>query len=724
MGCKECGKPKCNGKCGCKSPKVLQINNPAEYITFHKVSIPAAMGDSTTNPPKIGAYRNALVYYEADHTSWMYSTDGIPTKLTNGLTDYNEAVNLPQINGHTLIGNQSSSDLGLQGELTAGANIQINNNVISATDTTYTAGNGIELDDTEIKAKIGDGLEFSNNGEINVANIEQYAHFFDTVADMQNATNLINGSYAKTLGFHAKNDGGGALYKIRTITNDDVIDEGFIIEINDAQNQLIAELIIDSEINILQLGAKKDLSTNATSIFQAAIDYSYNLNYQIPVHVPSGRYLLSSLNLRKNTRIVGEGVGETYLKVANGTETNFMSITESDAYNVRLENFTIYGERDNNDCPNAIYIHRIGETRDPDENPGTATCLWLNIDTLRITGIHGNGIGSSDGMNYMTEMRLNNINVNNCIGYGFYLIGSDNHYSQLTAWACKAGGFYVAGSTETYVDCKAFSCGKGLNLEVGHGWNVGGTGNNIISCWAQENYGHGFYFRSISDCTLILKAGTNGLRRKDDASAEYSGVCFKENEINQRIDMSLSATNGTNNQVTQAYAVSLGEVMSSNLRISALNQTVSQYHVPKAFVLNEGAKNNIIVNGARISAQVGSGDIEVNNSNSANVILSGTDPGSGMKYYLSRSSGGALRFDTWDGTNWKGRPFLINYDSTNNRFNFVFGDTTKTNKIGFFGSDGDTKKTLTNPVATDEASAVALLNEVVADLIAYGLLTR
>lgn len=82
MGCKECGKPKCNGECGYKSPKVLQINNPAEYITFHKVSIPAAMGDSTTNPPKIGAYRNALVYYEADHTSWMYSTDGIPTLVT------------------------------------------------------------------------------------------------------------------------------------------------------------------------------------------------------------------------------------------------------------------------------------------------------------------------------------------------------------------------------------------------------------------------------------------------------------------------------------------------------------------------------------------------------------------------------------------------------------------------------------------------------------------
>ena len=77
-----CGKPKCKGQCGCKSPAVLQVNNPAEYITFHKVKIPASMGDSTTNPPRNGAYRNALVWYEADNTSWMYSTDGIPTEIT------------------------------------------------------------------------------------------------------------------------------------------------------------------------------------------------------------------------------------------------------------------------------------------------------------------------------------------------------------------------------------------------------------------------------------------------------------------------------------------------------------------------------------------------------------------------------------------------------------------------------------------------------------------
>ena len=111
MGC-NCGKPKCDGKCGI-SPAVLQINNPSECVIFHKVDVPASMGDSTTNPPKTGAYKNVLLYYEADQTSWLYSSDGIPVRLTNGITNYEDAINLPQINGETLIGDKSSADLKL-----------------------------------------------------------------------------------------------------------------------------------------------------------------------------------------------------------------------------------------------------------------------------------------------------------------------------------------------------------------------------------------------------------------------------------------------------------------------------------------------------------------------------------------------------------------------------------------------------------------------------------
>ena len=79
MSC-NCGKPKCDGKCGL-SPAVLQINN-SECILFHKTVVPASMGDETTIPPVPGKYKNELVYYEATKASFLYSSDGIPTRIS------------------------------------------------------------------------------------------------------------------------------------------------------------------------------------------------------------------------------------------------------------------------------------------------------------------------------------------------------------------------------------------------------------------------------------------------------------------------------------------------------------------------------------------------------------------------------------------------------------------------------------------------------------------
>ena len=103
---------------------------------------------------------------------------------------------------------------------------------------------------------------------------------YDNVAGMKAATNLVNGSYARTLGYYAKNDGGSGLYKIRYITNDDVVDEGSIIEITaDPENRLIAELIVeDNTINVKQFGAKADGTTDDADAIQAALTFAGNRN--------------------------------------------------------------------------------------------------------------------------------------------------------------------------------------------------------------------------------------------------------------------------------------------------------------------------------------------------------------------------------------------------------------------------------------------------------------
>lgn len=87
--------PKCNEPdkmvLGCP-PKIVQINNPPEVVFFHRVDIPAAMGDDTTYPPENGLYRNVLVVYEANDNAYLYNSDGIPTKLTANIEDLENQV--------------------------------------------------------------------------------------------------------------------------------------------------------------------------------------------------------------------------------------------------------------------------------------------------------------------------------------------------------------------------------------------------------------------------------------------------------------------------------------------------------------------------------------------------------------------------------------------------------------------------------------------------------
>ena len=49
---------------------------------FRKVVIPASVDDDSKNYPKNGAYFNAIVYYEATGNSYIYSSDGIPTRVS------------------------------------------------------------------------------------------------------------------------------------------------------------------------------------------------------------------------------------------------------------------------------------------------------------------------------------------------------------------------------------------------------------------------------------------------------------------------------------------------------------------------------------------------------------------------------------------------------------------------------------------------------------------
>lgn len=145
---------------------------------------------------------------------------------------------------------------------------------------------------------------------------------FDSVADMKSSTNLIEGSFAQTLGYYSVNDGGSALYKIRKVTNDDTVDDAFLIEIGDPENELVAELIIKNEVNIKQLGARPQ-ATDGTKYDIAGYITKY-LNYldlgnTVSLFIPSGVWYSTPLVIARENGFNIHGEEQFILHNNRGT---------------------------------------------------------------------------------------------------------------------------------------------------------------------------------------------------------------------------------------------------------------------------------------------------------------------------------------------------------------------------------------------------------------------
>ena len=157
---------------------------------------------------------------------------------------------------------------------------------------------------TEINNKLDDMAESGQLEEI----ISQYLQLtgifaYNSVQEMVEAENLVNGCFVKTLGFYSYNDGGGAYYKVRNMLNTDIIDNVTIIAL--ADETLIAELVVD-KVNVKQFGAKGDGETDDTSAINHAISFLRKYpraeeDYS-ELYFPNGTYIISDTLLFDHSR--------------------------------------------------------------------------------------------------------------------------------------------------------------------------------------------------------------------------------------------------------------------------------------------------------------------------------------------------------------------------------------------------------------------------------------
>lgn len=492
MGC-DCGKPKCDGHCGV-SPAVLQINNPSECVLFHRVEVPASMGDSKTNPPKSGAYKNMLLYYEADQTSWLYSSDGVPQKLVNGVTNYEDAINLPQINGVTLLGNKSLGDLG-------------------------------------------------------IASSDEVAIVFDTVADMKQATNLVDGSYAQTLGYHAKGDSGASLYKIRTNTND-VIDEAKIIAL--ADDTLIAELIVNTFVTPEQFGCYGDNTHDDTVNLQKALDSGFEVHtskqYLISdtVNVNYSLIMQSDSFIHFTPAVTGLGVG-----VAHTLGRQMINKTYKINVDAHGHSDVAVGFGMPKKCNIDVYVDNAGTT-------GVQTNYYSdngNNENIFNFHINGNASGTTvNGVYYNTyDSTVKDIITRDC-KYGVYLNHGELIVNQIHCWLSNSTVAALWGESSCVHTGGAYHATIGWLYQDSIKYGLDGNGISGTIDYFEYNNGYdtsvytgmvNVYFPDIT-ILLLIKQFTNDVDK-------YNLITYDNHNAYKNSIFGVNGLNGPSAYYQQAY---------------------------------------------------------------------------------------------------------------------------------------------------------------------------
>lgn len=218
--------PKKSGKTCDTSPKILSIDNPPEIILFHKAIIPAAMGDDTVVVPENGMYRNTLLEYEANGHVYMYSSDGIPTLLNNGLTSFNDLSDRPKYNGVEMTGSTNIPDVsgdvstlqnGLAAEITArdDADILLRGAIDDEEDARISADAGlaqdiadeeaarIAADANKVDKVSGKGLsanDYTNADATTVSNLNRAFVTGGVVSSTTSTAAITNSKYNPTTG--------------------------------------------------------------------------------------------------------------------------------------------------------------------------------------------------------------------------------------------------------------------------------------------------------------------------------------------------------------------------------------------------------------------------------------------------------------------------------------------------------------------------------------------
>ena len=362
---------------------------------------------------------------------------------------------------------------------------------------------------------------------------------FDSVADLAAAENLVNGSSVKTMGFYAAGDGGGSFYKIRTVTNEDVVDGITIVALTNNVS-LVAELLLNDIMYVKQFGAVGDNDTDDTDKFNLALSKVKTLI------INNSTYALDYLAIPDNKIILGEdsiintAISSTHLNaIGNNCKVERLTINSTnddrewnridmtDKQNIILEQCVFSGFRQQTIVSPATDYNVWALYFRNSKNISVKNCKFDNnnfediIVEYNCQNLSFENLTSTNGINVDIEPSQNydlfNITFTNCYinllhTTDYYYTGNNTH--NITFTDCIIKDFAYRGANVTFINCDIYDF-KSLNIS-----NVlfSGSVNLINSASFGKNLFDDKYFDSMSYNT------NNSYWKLSYASTGWSGM--------------------------------------------------------------------------------------------------------------------------------------------------------------------------------------------------------
>lgn len=338
------------------------------------------------------------------------------------------------------------------------------------------------FDNLDVQEEINNKLdEMAESGELTEI-IAQYLTLngiltFNTVNDMINSENIVEGSICKTMGFYELNDGGSALYKIRKVTNQDDTSYNAIIPI-ETDESLVAEIINKNIYNLKCYGVSED-TEDCSVIVQKLID---NIESGSTIIFPNETLTFKdSIDLSNNPKIYFRGCRDN-------------------TYNQNGDSKIVF-----DDCS------------------GFINCLKTNFRDIDVVGTnYGNGFTG-------VGMRIFNCQISN------FDIGIKANYNSIVVNKCEINRNRIG--IENPVDSRIIN--NTINANTYNGISIGqGANDNIISNnkieW-NENNGVSVYkgVHNLIANNIIDRNSLHGVVLNDTSRCVLADNIFRRNGVTQ-----------------------------------------------------------------------------------------------------------------------------------------------------------------------------------------------